>query len=244
MKDGALGSLQTKLTGLEAQNTQLVSALTQANSDKTRLETEREQAQHSIALYKELVEQANAKDANPTNQYPTSRHVWAALGRLGRLSALSRQDDSKLSADEKAALETARTRAIEDLPGLLKAAKHHSAFDRMGEDFASDALLDDLSCLFYGALNLDEQQFSHVYGLMDKYRQQAMQQGLSRTNLSRTNSAPEAVGAFTRIVGQWKAETQNLLSPEQAMVFSDLLTNNFKAEPGNFGFNFSFPSEM
>jgi len=120
-KDAALASLQTKVEALEAQNGELASALTRANADRARLETEREQARRSAALYKELVEQASSKEMNPTNQYPTPRHVWAAFGRMGRLAALSKEDDSKLSPEEKSALEAAKTKALEDLPNLVKA---------------------------------------------------------------------------------------------------------------------------
>ena len=119
----ALSSVQNDIDRLAAQNAALTNALAQANADKSRLEMEREQAKRAAALYKELAEEANAKDPNPTNAYPTSRHVWAAFGRLGRVAALAKEDDSQSSPEEKSALEAARMKALEGLPNLVKAFK-------------------------------------------------------------------------------------------------------------------------
>jgi len=147
-QDAALASLQTKAEAIEAQNTQLASALTRANADKARLETEREQARRAAALYKELVEQANSKDMNPTNEYPTPRHVWAAFGRMGRLSALSKEDDGKLSPEEKSALEAAKLKALEAIPNLVKAAKQYEAAQPAGDALLADDRVDHMACLF------------------------------------------------------------------------------------------------
>ena len=231
-KDAALASLQTKFEALEAQNGELASALSRANADKARLETEREQARRSAALYKELVEQASAKDMNPTNQYPTPRNVWAAFGRMGRLAALSKEDDSKLSPEEKSALEAAKTKSLEELPNLVKAAKQYDA--AKPADFQSEELMDEVACLLYGALNLDEQQFNQVYGVMQKIQQETKQKGLSKET-----PAPEAAEAVKQIMEQWKAETQTLLTPEQTRIFAQVVTH-FQVEPGKFGFNFNF----
>jgi RNA polymerase sigma factor (sigma-70 family) len=204
-KDAVLASLQTKAEALEVQNGELSRALNQANADKARLDMEREQARHSAALYKELVEQANSKAANPTNEYPTPRHVWAAFGRLGRLAALSKEDDSKLSPEEKSALEAAKTKALEELPNLVKAFKYFDAAEPTGADSLADDRLDHMACLLYGALNLDEQQFGQVYGLMQKYQQEAKLKGLSETN-----SAPETAAAVNQMIEQFKTEMPSL----------------------------------
>lgn len=231
-KAKALATLQTKVEGLEVQNDQLSLALSKANTDKARLQTEREQARRSAALYKELVEQANSKDLNPTNEYPTQRHVWAAFGRMGRIGALSKEDDSKLSTDEKSALEAARTKALEDLPNLVKAAKQYD----MGksEDLQSNEMIDEVACLLYGALNLDEQQFNAVYGVMQKIQQEAKQKGLSKET-----PAPQAADAAKQIMEQFKTETQALLTPEQTRIFAEVVTH-FQVEPGKFGYSFNF----
>jgi RNA polymerase sigma factor (sigma-70 family) len=233
-KDAALASIQAKVAALDAENGKLASALTQANADKTRLASEREQAWHSAALYKELVEQASSKDTNPTNAYPTPRHVWAALGRFGRLSALSKEDDSKRSPEEKSALETAKMKALEELPILVKALKQLEAAEPTGAGSQADDHVDVMSCVLYGALNLDNQQFDQVYGVVQKYDQEAKQKGLSRTN-----TAPESVAAMNQLIEQAKADMQPLLTPEQARILAEVLPF-IKLEPGNASFNFSF----
>ena len=232
--NAALAALQERIGRLSAQNAELTRALARANADKTRLEMEREQAKRATALYKELVDQANSRDTNPTNAYPTARHVWAAFGKMGRLAALSKEDDSKLSPEEKSALEAAKTTALEDLPNLVKAAKQYDAGNSSGGDLQSDELMDKVACLLYGALNLDEQQFSQVYGVMQKIGQETKQKGISKET-----PAPEAAEAIKQIMEQWKAETQTLLTPEQARIFAEVVTH-MQVEPGNFGFNFNF----
>ena len=233
-KDAALASLQTKVEALEAQNGELASALTRANADRARLETEREQARRSAALYKELVKQASSKEMNPTNQYPTPRHVWAAFGRMGRLAALSKEDDSKLSPEEKSALEAAKTKALEDLPNLVKAFKYFDAAEPTGADLLADDRVDHMACLLYGALNLDEQQFGQVYGLMQKYQQEAKLKGLSETN-----SAPETAAAVNQMIEQFKTDMPSLLTPEQARIFAEVLTH-IQLEGGRSTINFNF----
>jgi hypothetical protein len=233
-RDPALASLQGKVETLAAQTDKLSRALAQANADKARLETEGEKARRSAALYKELVEQANPKDVNPTNEFPTPRHVWAAFGRMGRLSALSKGDDSKLSPEEKAALEAAKTKALEDLPNLIKAFKRLDAATPAGADSEGDDQVDHMACVLYGALNLDEQQFGQVCGLMQKYLQEARQKGLSEAS-----SGPEKVAAMNQMIGQFKADTQPLLTPEQTRILAEVLTH-IQAEPGKLGFNFNF----
>jgi RNA polymerase sigma factor (sigma-70 family) len=232
--DAALSALQGKIDRLAAQNAELSNALTRANTDKARLETEREQARHSAALFKELADQASSKDLNPTNEYPTSRHVWAAFGRMGRLMALSKEDDSKLSPEEKSALEAAKAKALEGLPNLVKAARQYDAAEPTGADAQAEDRLDHMACLLYGALNLGEQQFGQVYSLMQKYQQEAKQKGLSQTN-----SAPETVAAMNQMIEQFKAETQSLLTPDQARILAEVLTH-IQLKPGEFGFNFNF----
>jgi RNA polymerase sigma factor (sigma-70 family) len=232
--EAALLALQGKLDVLAAQNAALTNALAQANADNTRLEMEREQAKRAAALFKELADQANSKDTNPTNAYPTARHVWAAFGKMGRLAALAKQDDSTLSPEEKSALEAARMKAFDDLPNLVKAAKQLDAGNSSEGDLQSDELMDKIACLLYGALNLDEQQFNEVYGVMEKIGQEAKQKGLSKET-----PAPEAAEAIKQIMEQWKAETQTLLTPEQARIFAEVVTH-MQVQPGNLGFNFDF----
>jgi hypothetical protein len=228
----AVASLQNKVEGLEAQKNELEAALTRATAEKARLTNEREQARRSADLYRELVDQANSKETNPTNRYPSSRHVWAAFGKMGRLAALSKEEDSQLSVDEKAALDAAKTKALEELPMLVRAAKQYDT----GKEFnpQSEELIDEVTCLLYGALNLDEQQFGQVYGAMEKIQQESKLKGLSKE----TPSA-EAADALRQVMDQFKTEAQSILTPEQARIFTEVLSH-FELKPGNLTFNFSF----
>jgi RNA polymerase sigma factor (sigma-70 family) len=230
----AFAALQEKIDQLTVQNVELTNALAQVTADKTRIEAEREQARRSTALYRQLIEQANAKDSNPTNEYSTPRHVWAAFGKFGRLSAL---DKEPLSSEEKSALDAAKMKAIEEMPRLFKAAKQMDAAKAAGTESSSDDHVDQAACLLYGALNLDEQQFGQVYGLIQKYQQEAAQKGLSWTS-----DAPENVLAYNQIIEQVESEITGILTPEQAKIFTGLLTL-VHFEPGktnSAGFNFNF----
>jgi RNA polymerase sigma factor (sigma-70 family) len=229
-----LATLQNRVEVLEGEKSELAGALTQANADKRRLETEREQARRSAAVYKELVEQANSKEMNPTNAYPTPRHVWVAFGKLGRLGALSKEDESKLSPEEKSALEEARMKALEGLPNLVKAARQFDAARSSETDLQWDNVVDEVACLLYGALNLDEQQFGQVYFVMQKLAQDAKQKGLSKES-----TAPEAVEAVKQIMEEFKKNIQSVLTPDQTPIFLEIVTH-FQVEPGKFGFNFSY----
>jgi RNA polymerase sigma factor (sigma-70 family) len=234
----AVAALQNKVDQLIGQNAELSNALAQANADKVRLAAEREQAKRGAALYKDLAEQASSKDMNPTNEYPTPRHVWAAFGRFGRLAALSREDQSKLSPEEKSALDAAKLKALEEIPNVVKAAKEYSDAKSMDTDSMAGKV-DMMTCMLYGALNLDEQQFNQVYGLMQKYQQDAEQKGLSFTN-----AAPENVLALTQMTEQLKTDMAVLLAPDQNRIFTGILPL-IHLEPGNtnssdFNFNFNF----
>ncbi len=229
-----VAALQAQVEALENENAKLTDAVTRANAEKTRLESEREQARRSAAIYRELAEQAASKEVNPTNAYPTPRHVWTAFGRLGRVAAPSKQNPDQLSPEEKSALEAARTKALDDLPTLIKAAKQLDDTRSSEKDLEWDNVMDEVACLLYGALNLDEQQFSQVYGVMQKMAQEAKQKGLSKET-----PAPEKAGAVKQIMDQFKTEIQTVLTPEQTPIFLEVVTH-FQVEPGKFGFNFNF----
>ena len=234
----AFADLPAEIDRVTAQNAALTLALAQANADKTRLEIEREQAKRAAALYKELVDLTNSKNTNPTNAYPTARHVWVGWGRFGRVGALSKEDDSKFSPEEKSALEAARMQALGELPNLVRASKEFLTDGPSGTDQQTDAVpervMDAITCLLYGALNLDEQQFNQVYGVMQKLGEEAKLKGLSKET-----PAPEAAEALKQFMEKWKGETLTLLTPEQGRIFTEVVTH-FHVEPRNFSFNFNF----
>jgi len=233
-RDADISSLATEIQRPQAQNGELANALAEAKADKARLEAEREQARHSAALFKELVDQSDSRDATSTNLYPTSRHVWAAWGRLGRLAIEFKQDDSKLSPEEKSAKEAAKSKAVEEMVGLIKATQQLDANKPSGSDSRADDTSDDIACVLYGALNLDEQQFGQVYALVQKYGRQAKQDGLLKED-----PTPETAAALKQVAEQAKAELQTILTPEQARIFTEL-EPLLQTTPGRFGINVSF----
>jgi hypothetical protein len=92
-------------------------------------------------------------------------------------------------------------------------------------------MMDMISCILYGALDLDEHQFNQVYGSMQRLGEEAKLKGISKEN-------PEAAEAIKQFMEKWKAETLTLLTPEQASIFAEVV-NHLKVEPGNFSFNFN-----
>jgi RNA polymerase sigma factor (sigma-70 family) len=213
----AFAALQEKLDRLAAENGELSSALAQANSDKARLEVEREQARHSAALFKELADKAGSKDQNPTNDYPTARHVMAGWGRLGRLAAQVKKDQDNLTPEEKSAREAAKLDALGEMAKLMTAMKQIGMDKKPSEEPSSEEASDLGACLLYGALSLNEQQFGEVYGLLGKFKQQAKQD-----HLLEENPTPEAAAALKQLNAQAKAEIQGLLTPEQAALFEQI----------------------
>ncbi len=232
--DAAASALQDKVDLLAAQNAKLSNALTRANTDKARLEKEREQAKHVAALFKELAAQASSKDNDSTNRFPTLRHVWAGWGRLGQLSVQFNKDDSNLSPEEKAAIATARVNAVGEIVNLVKAEKQLEKDKPSGSDSPLDDSSDYIACVLYGALSLDEHQFGEVYGLLEKYRQQAREKGLLQEN-----SAQETAAALNQAKEQIIADVQSLLTPEQARIFEGIVPL-FQVSPHKIDFGFKW----
>jgi hypothetical protein len=150
---------------------------------------------------------------------------------LGRLSAKLSKDESNLSEEEKTANEAARLNALGEIGNLMKAMKQLEMNKPPGSDSPmGDDPADSGACLLYGALNLNEQQFNDVYGVLDRYRQQAKQD-----NLLETNAAPETAAALKKLTEQAMADIRSALTPEQARIFEDIHVG-----PGKFNFSFNF----
>ena len=223
-------SLSNKVQALEARNSVLVASLAQANIEKSRLTTEREQARHSAALYKELVNQGNSKDNNSTNEYPTQRHLAVGMGRFARMVANLSKDESSLSLEEQAANNMAKANAFAELSKLVQALNQLKA-NSSGADSKEDSS-DSMALLLYGALDLDQQQFGQIYDLVQKYKQQAKENGYNDENPS-----PESVTAGKAVWEAAKAEIQTLLTTEQSTHFDDIWKNFEFAPGGKFNFN-------
>ena len=107
---------------LEEENASLTESLAQANVDKVRSEKARQEAEHSAAMFRELAEQAQSKD--PTNAYPTSRHVSAGFGKLLRSAAqIAALDPGSLSAEDKKAYDAQKNAMGQDMFRLMLAGQ-------------------------------------------------------------------------------------------------------------------------
>jgi hypothetical protein len=154
---------------------------------------------------------------------------------MGRVEALSKEDDSKLSPEEKAAIEAMKAKALEEIPKLVKSLKQLDTATPAGKDSQPDDWSDHMACVLYGALNLDEQQFRQVYSLVQNFDQEAKQRGLSLTN-----SSPASVATMKQMIDQFKTETQPLLTSEQSRILAEVLTHlKLSMESRNFNFSFS-----
>lgn len=232
--DSDLQGLQDKIDLLATQNAEMSNNLVHLRADKDRFESEREQAKHSAAVFKELADQASAKDKNATNDYPTARHVMAGWGKLGRLSIQLSKEDEKLSPEEKSAKEAARENAVGELTTLMTAMKQLGMIKPSGKDSSAEDPSDDVTCLLYGALNLSEQQFGDIHGLLQKHYQQAKQ-----NHLFEENSTPESAAALQQIADQSNAAIRGLLTPDQATIFEEL-SPHIQLGARKIDFNFKF----
>lgn len=235
-REVAAVDLEGKVQALETQKSELAEALTRSKAENVRLEAEGGQAKRSTALYKELVEMANAKELNPTNAYPTPRQAFVGLGRMGHIFALTKQDESQLSPAEKSARGEASINALAELPKLLKALKQFTADGSSGADQPSDeAKMDLLACVLYGALDLNEQQFNQVYDLLLKTTQQCKQKADPKDM-----PQAEAEEVSKQLTEQFKTELQALLTPEQNRLVPDALAQLHVQPGGHWGYSFNF----
>jgi RNA polymerase sigma factor (sigma-70 family) len=229
--DDELAALHGRLTLLTKQNAELSSAFDKANTENAQLKKQLEQTRHAAALFRELASQAHSTDDSATNDFSSQRDVFVAVGRKLRQSIqLKSQDPSGLSADEKAANSMATLNLGLDMVKMMKALKQ---FDNNTPD-DNHSSADYGSCLLYGALDLNDQQFKQVYGVLQKYHDQAVQQ-----NLSKDDASPETTAALKQMEDQVKSEFQNILTPEQETIFEQLAPN-LQLAGKNFHFDFSF----
>jgi RNA polymerase sigma factor (sigma-70 family) len=230
--DTNAAALQQKIAALQAQNEKLSETLAQANSEKTKWANEREQARHSASLFKELADEASAKEMNSTNEYPTARHLMAGWGRLGRLSAALGRDENNLSPEEKAANKAARLNALGEIGNLMKAMKQIQAQKAADPNAPEEDPADTAACFLLGALKLDEQQFSQVYDLLGKYQQQAKQ-------IKEDNAATDKEAAMKAFMAHVVGDVKGVVTPEQGKLLDEIMPFIHVSASGmNFNFNF------
>jgi RNA polymerase sigma factor (sigma-70 family) len=211
-----------KVRQLEEKNAKLTESLAQANSDKVRSEKARQEAEHSAAMFRELAAQAQSKD--PTNAYPTSRHVSAGFGKLLRSAAqIAALDPGSLSAEDKQAYDAQKNAMGQDMLRLFQAGQQLDS-DNQLKSGTPEVKADFGACFLYGALELNEQQFTGANAVLQKYYQQAAQQNLLQENPDPAQET-DRQSALSQLNQQASDEIHGLLSPDQAGVFSGLSQN-------------------
>jgi RNA polymerase sigma factor (sigma-70 family) len=195
---------------LEAENAALASSLAKAKADNTQLEADRQEAERRASIFKELAEQTS-----PTNKFPTHRHVVAGLGKfIAEATKLS--DDKDLSADQQ---KDGKIALIGYVTQVIQAGMQLKQQGQPGLEDGTNQV-DDKTCILYGALDLNEQQFGQTYGIIQKFHSQAEQEDLLAGTLS-----PESEAKLAQVNENAKNEMQQILSPGQANLLQSIVNN-------------------
>ena len=200
------------LKGLESENRKLAKSLNSAVAKISRLEATRQEAEREAQMYKELADQAN-----PTNKYPTHRHLASGIGNLiaRQINLQILRDREDLTPEQKKeAVDEAKSTMLSELGQVLQATEILGKRDQ-----SKVGVADAGTCLLYGALGLSEQQYQQTYGILQKYHDEAQQQGLLEKNLS-----SEAIAALGQLNVNANAEINGILSASQSTLFNNLHT--------------------
>ncbi len=251
----AAPALHEEVARLQAEHTRLVDSLAAINKENTRLEKVKEQAEHAAQLFKELAAQSGALSQDPTNTYPTPRHVMAGLGKQARLMAdlqgkWGDVDEDKLPPEEQKAMEQAMIVVASEMVRLQQAFEQMTDEEKDGflKPTTPEAMADNVSCYLYGALELDAGQFSSINGLLQQYCEQAAQEQLLQAIPGEAAEAgTNRVTALNQLNENARAEIQRLLSPRQAAILNESRFKEFKFVSAKFyppglGMGFSVPT--
>jgi RNA polymerase sigma factor (sigma-70 family) len=234
------GSASDQVRQLNGQIESLTSALEHARKSNAQTIAERDEARRAAAIYKEL---ATRKEKNTDGDLPLSSHrdFMQGIGQIAANFALLKQTDrSKLSPQEKLALEDEQLKTTIDVLKLVRTAK---ANGYMIDDPSAEANLnqpDNTACFLYGALNLNEEQFSKVYSLISQFNTPA----LPVVPESDPITADRMV-----IVKQRRAELDRqiepLLGPEQLTTFKAIQSDLHIINPydGSVTLGYSWPQK-
>jgi hypothetical protein len=229
-----MAELQQTVQQLATEHAGLSASLIAANEEIARLEAAKARAEHGARLFKELAKQANAQDQNPTNTYPTPRHLLAGMGRLIRLAAEAQAkwgedpndpqlDPQKLPPAEREAFFDATAHMQWEFFRIQQAEKllGTQSQEHADEPLMPENMADKASCFLYGLLDLDSAQFSWVNGVLQSYCQQAVQQGLLQAAPGESEAAAtNRVAALDQLNENARAAIQNLLSSKQVELLS------------------------
>lgn len=229
-----LAGLRASVESLQRENAGLTSALAKAREQNTQLGTARTDAERRAQQFKELADVAQRPGG--TNQYPSARHFLADFGRTlampVKMDPLLMTDDSQLTPEQQAAKAAAEATILEKMVELAKASKQFaSELEAAGSDRA-----DMVAVLLYGSLDLNEQQFSQTYSILQRHWSEA-----ERQNLLGKSPSPEAQQSLAKLNEQARAELQLLLSPEQTKWLQQMKVPLVeRGDGGKAGFQYGF----
>jgi len=217
--------LQNQIEQLAQQNAELTTRLASANANSTQLNAAKQQAERTASLYRQLADQATAKDTTSTNDYPTQRHVFVGFGKLVRqMVDLNSQDESKLTPEEKAANNKMKANLLQEFMSLANLATQFKDDEKTSDNpasaEASDNAADTMTCLLYGAIGLSEQQYGNIYSILQKYQRQAAEQ-----NLFSDQSNADATAALKQLNEDARKEIHPLLTSDQTKAFEEMLSS-------------------
>jgi len=234
------GSTSGQVKQLSGQIDSLTAALAHARKSNEQTIAERDEARRAAAIYKEL---AMRKEKSTDGEVPLSSHrdFMQGIGQIAANFALLKQTDpSELSPDEKLALEDQQLKMNIDVLKLVRTAKANGF---MIDDPSAEANLnqpDNTACFLYGALNLDEEQFSQVYSLINQFNTPA----LPVIPKSEKITAQRMI-----VVKQRRAELDRqiepLLGPEQLSTFKAIQSNLHIIDPydGSVTLGYTWPQQ-
>lgn len=181
-------------------------------AERDQLIAQRDAAERLARLYKEVATSREA--AGMTNQFPTARHVTAAMGRLMRKcvlmqEALKARRMEDLSPEEQDVLKAGSVAMMGEVTTLAEAELQLSRRAQEPKD-----PVDDLTVFAYGALDLDEQQFQKAYSLLRGLQSDAARLGGSGRELSGEEQA-----ALKALKAGGEEKLKALLTPEQQRLF-------------------------
>ena len=199
-------ALQETVNRLQAETTRLADSLATVNDENTRLQAAKQRAGHAAQLFKELAEQSSAQNLNPTNSYPTKRHVFAGIGKQARMVAQLEAkwgdvDEDQLPPEEQQALKHAEAVVVSEQLRLVQVIEQMKDDEKNGspEPITPAAMADFVTCYLYGALELDPGEFSTINGIFQKYYEQATQDHLLETVFGDSETATNRVGALEQM---------------------------------------------
>lgn len=233
------GAARDEISWLKSQIESLAAALEQAKETNERAIVERDGALRAAAIYKELVAQKQA-GADGAISVPSHRSYIQGMGQIAAyLTASKQRDRSQLSEDEKLAL------AEEEMNVGLTAVRIYRAALAKGmvsEDPTAPSNLnqpDNATCFLSGALDLNQDQFTRAYALINQFNTPGALPILPE-GTEITDERMKVVKARRR---ELDVQLEPLLTPEQRARFKAIQDNVHIINPydGSVRLGYSWP---